>query len=75
MPTFCCVVNCGSRGNRDKLSFFKIPRVLSPKHKTILIELSKIRKQQWLTAINRADLTEAKLKYAQVCSKHFITGT
>nr|CAH7763421.1 unnamed protein product [Callosobruchus chinensis] len=44
------------------------------KHRTDLNELSRIRRQSWLRAIKRVDLDELKLKYAYVCSRHFITG-
>lgn len=74
MPAFCCVVGCGSRGERDNVKFFAFPKVLKFKHKEHLNELSKVRRQKWINAIKREDLTEAKLKYATVCSKHFITG-
>lgn len=74
MPTFCGVVNCGSRGTRDLVNFYRLPSELSLKHKQILNDLSKLRRQKWLEAIRRADLTETKLKYLRVCSKHFISG-
>lgn len=74
MPHFCCVVNCGSRSNRDKLLFYPIPKILAFKHKVELNELSAFRREQWLNAIRRADFTENKIKNARVCSKHFITG-
>lgn len=74
MPGFCCVIKCGSRGNRDNVGFFRIPRVLTPNHKKHLIELSILRRQQWIAAIKRDDFTESKLKNAQVCSKHFLGG-
>lgn len=74
MVAFCCVVNCGSRGQRDPVRFFRIPAELHHKHKTELNELSRLRRRKWLNAIKRADLDEKKAKFAVVCSKHFITG-
>nr|CAH7742669.1 unnamed protein product [Callosobruchus chinensis] len=74
MVLFCCVINCGSRAQRDPVRFFRIPAELQHKHRTDLNELSRIRRQSWLRAIKRADLDELKLKYAYVCSRHFITG-
>ncbi|VEN60951.1 unnamed protein product [Callosobruchus maculatus] len=74
MPSFCCVVNCSSRGNRDMVNFYRIPSVLNLSLKKDLNELSKRRREKWLQAIKREDLTEVKLKYARVCSKHFVSG-
>lgn len=74
MPTVCCVVNCSSRSNREKLLFYTIPKPLAFKHKVELNELSALRRERWLNAIKRTDFTENKIKNARVCSKHFITG-
>ncbi|XP_045466386.1 uncharacterized protein LOC123675148 isoform X2 [Harmonia axyridis] len=74
MPSFCCVVDCGNRRPRDNVKFFRIPAILNFTHKKVLNELSKLRREKWLSAIRRADLTEKKLKNAVVCSKHFVTG-
>lgn len=74
MPSFCSVVDCSNRGMRDNVRFFKIPRALNFKHKTYLNVLSSIRRKKWIFALKRNDLTETKLKYAQVCSNHFIMG-
>lgn len=74
MPSFCAVVGCGSRGQRDDVKFFRIPAVVQYKHKLYLVELSKLRRELWLDALRRADLTENKLKYLRICSKHFIGG-
>ncbi|XP_050500913.1 uncharacterized protein LOC126886507 [Diabrotica virgifera virgifera] len=74
MPLTCIVVNCGSRSKRDKVSFFAIPKPLKFKHAIHLNELTVKRRKKWIRAIRRADLTESKLKYQKVCSKHFIQG-
>nr|CAI5865749.1 unnamed protein product [Callosobruchus analis] len=74
MVVFCCVVNCGSRAQRDNVHFFRIPAERHFKHKAEINELSRLRRQKWINAINRKDLTEQKLKYAFVYSKHFTTG-
>ncbi|KAJ8917078.1 hypothetical protein NQ315_012997, partial [Exocentrus adspersus] len=74
MPAFCCVINCGNRGERDNVKFYKIPKILNFKHKEHINKLSKVRREKWINAIKREDLVEAKLKYATVCSKHFISG-
>nr|CAI5841223.1 unnamed protein product [Callosobruchus analis] len=74
MVVFSCVVNCESRAQRDNVHFFRIPAERHFKHKAEINELSRLRRQKWINAINRKDLTEQKLKYAFVCSKHFTTG-
>lgn len=74
MPTTCIVVGCGNRSNRDRVRFFPVPAVQKNKFLVNKNELSKKRRERWLAAIKRDDLTESKLKYQAVCSKHFITG-
>lgn len=74
MPVTCIVVGCGSRGNRDKVGFYSIPTITTHRFVTDKNELSQKRRELWLAAIKRDDLTESKLKYQKVCSKHFITG-
>lgn len=74
MPLTCIVVNCGSRADRDTVSFFAVPKALNFRHATHLNELSARRRQQWINAIKREDLTESKLKYEKVCNKHFMQG-
>nr|CAI5836745.1 unnamed protein product [Callosobruchus analis] len=70
MPVTCIVVGCGSRSERDRVSFFCIPIVC----RRSLTNLSLKRRDSWIAAIKRQDLTESKLKYQRVCSKHFITA-
>lgn len=74
MPLFCCVVQWGSRGGRDDVKFFRIPAIRKFQHKQHLNNLSVKRRCLWINAIKRGDLTETKLKYACVCSSHFISG-
>lgn len=73
MPNFCAVVGCGTRGDRDSNSFFRIPAIPT-RGKEEKIKLSSERRQKWIAALKRADLTETKLKYAKICDKHFING-
>lgn len=75
MPLTCIVVGCGSRADRDKVSFFRIPAVRTSAHYPQIHALSSKRRQKWLGAIKRENLTESILKNERVCSKHFITGT
>nr|CAH7716501.1 unnamed protein product [Callosobruchus chinensis] len=74
MPVTCIVVGCGSRSERDSVSFFTVPMVRNYRFLTDLNDLTQKRRELWIAAINRRDLTESKLKYQRVCSKHFITG-
>ncbi|KAJ8930187.1 hypothetical protein NQ314_017051 [Rhamnusium bicolor] len=73
MPSFCAVVNCGSNAAMDQgIKFFRIPSMYGPNRK--INKLAERRRQMWINALKRADLTETKIKYARVCSKHFISG-
>lgn len=74
MPLTCIVVNCGSRADRDRVSFYAVLKALNFPHATHLNHLSSKRREKWIAAIKRDDLTETKLKYEKVCSKHFIKG-
>lgn len=73
MPSFCAVVDCGSRGNRDLVSFFRIPAILKDRGEH-LDQLSVQRREAWIKALRRENLSEVTLKYARICSRHFISG-
>ena len=83
----CCFVNgCKRRARKDHhTSFFRIPAIITDRNKKFarpagahclgeVIELSKIRQEEWIIAIGRGELSESQLKYAKVCSDHFISG-
>ena len=73
MPNVCAVVGCGTRGMRDENSFFRIPCI--PQRGTSEFKKLKMeRRQTWIAALKRADLTDSKLKNSVICDKHFITG-
>lgn len=72
MPQFCAVVKCGSRSGRDKVSFHRFPSIYD--NRKNINPLSQKRRELWIKAIRRADLTTEKLKWATVCSKHFVGG-
>ncbi|XP_072387116.1 uncharacterized protein [Diabrotica undecimpunctata] len=74
MPVTCIVVNCGSRADRDHVHFFRVPSVRNSFMFPHLTELSKKRRNLWLAAVKRDDLTESKIRNQRVCSKHFISG-
>ena len=70
----CIVVGCSKRSDRDKdVSFYRIPSVRTGRSSEEL-ELSKKRREGFLAAISRADLTETKLENGRICSRHFISG-
>ena len=73
MPVWCLVVGCGSDSSRDQISFHNVPRILKFKHKPQLNELSKKRREKWITALKREDLTESKLHYGKICGKYFLS--
>ena len=73
MPSFCCVVNCGMRGERDKVSFFRFPAVLNNRGEN-LRALSEKRRKSWVIALKRGPLSEQQLKTWRICSRHFIDG-
>ncbi|KAK5643082.1 hypothetical protein RI129_006927 [Pyrocoelia pectoralis] len=56
----CLVVGCGSTSVRDN-NLRNVCYVLSQ------------RRNRWIAAIKREDLTETKINCGRVCSKHFIT--
>ncbi|KAK4874289.1 hypothetical protein RN001_013649 [Aquatica leii] len=74
MPLTCIILNCGSRANRDPVKFYAVPKVLNFAHLKHKNELSKLRREMWLSAIKRNDLTDNKIKHQRVCSKHFLSG-
>nr|XP_015836571.1 PREDICTED: uncharacterized protein LOC103313445 [Tribolium castaneum] len=73
MPNFCMVVNCGSVASRDvNIRFFRIPSIFTPGKK--LCALSQRRREMWIKALRREDLTDTKMKYGRICSRHFHSG-
>lgn len=63
MPSFCSVLYCGMRWERDRVSFFRFPAVVTNK-KGKTRELSSERRNK--------SFSERFLKNARVCSRHFI---
>ncbi|VEN40896.1 unnamed protein product [Callosobruchus maculatus] len=74
MPVTCIVAGCKSRAERNGVRFFSVPAVKYNRFLTVKNELSRKRRDVWIAALKRLDLTESKLKNQRVCSKHFITG-
>jgi hypothetical protein len=72
MVNFCAVYGCGSRGDRDKKSFFRLPAIRTRECERTK-ELSERRRAKWLVNIGR-DIKSSNLSYIRVCSDHFIKG-
>ncbi len=70
----CIVVVCSKRSGRDKdVSFYRIPKVVTNRGHG-LKKLSQKRRQGFLSAIKRANLTQKILSNDRICSKHFVSG-
>ena len=62
MQSFCAVLDCSNRANREKAkSNYRFPSIVKNSGKEDL-ELSKVRREKWLAKILRKDLTERKLE-------------
>ena len=73
----CVITGCSKRSDRrDKesdVSFFRIPVIRTGRSDREL-ELSTKRRDGFLAAISRGNLTDSMLKNARICSRHFISG-
>ena len=77
----CAVVGCSNRSDREhkkdhkKVEFFRIPAIIRHTDKRDL-ELSTKRRDRYLAAISREDLTAEMLENSdyRVCSDHFVDG-
>ena len=70
----CVVFGCSKRSGRDKdVSFFRIPKVITTKGKE-LEKLSRKRREGFLAAVRRSDLTEKIISNDRICSRHFLSG-
>ena len=75
--TTCGVAGCRkSRKNAPKAGFFRLPSIVTTDKRSE--ELSIDRRSQWLSKINRKNLTTCQLSEKNstlhVCGKHFING-
>ncbi len=74
MVNFCAIVGCGNRGNRDAAkSFYRLPAVILVQGDATF-NLSKRRREKWISRIARVDLKESNYNYTRVCSDHFTSG-
>lgn len=77
----CCVVNCEGKSHNDRgqrirngLTFYHFP-IWRKSDGVFLSDLSRRRREAWITAVGRADFTFDNIpQEAQVCSRHFISG-
>ena len=70
----CLVSGCSKHSGCDKdVSFYRVPKV-TYKKKPRLTELIKRRRQGFLAAISRNELTESAIYNNRVCLRHFISG-
>ena len=70
----CIVVGCGSKSDRHKINFSKIPKIVTNQGEE-WEELTRERRNRWISAVSRGD-TEAKniLESERVCGCHFVSG-
>ncbi|PWA33138.1 hypothetical protein CCH79_00018706, partial [Gambusia affinis] len=73
MPSFCAIVGCGNRGQRDVKSFFRLPAVITNQGEKTE-SLSRQRRCLWLSRLARDNLRDSTLPYIRVCSDHFVSG-
>ncbi|XP_077993128.1 uncharacterized protein LOC144447095 [Glandiceps talaboti] len=76
MPDFCCIIECGNRGDRDVgKRFFRIPKIRTKEGERTK-EISQKRQEKWLSNIRRADIKTSGIEsgYLRVCSDHFVSG-
>ncbi len=70
----CAIFGCGTRSVRDKgVHMARIPTVIANQGEKIR-KLSEERRNKWISAISRKDLTDRILDHGRVCGKHFISG-
>ena len=78
----CLVVGCGNKTGKkakknvpeeDKVKFSRVPKIVTNQGE-MMETLTTERRQAWISAISRDDLTEEKLRNDKVCSRHFVSG-
>ena len=66
MPSFCVVLNCSNRVDREKnKSNYHFSSIVKNNGKEGL-KLSKLRREKWLAEIFREDVTEKKLEKTRI---------
>ena len=67
------MVICIVYGVFEDISFYRIP-VIRKDRGLAERQLSERRRQGFLAAISRDDLTDSKIENGRICSRHFISG-
>ena len=73
----CLIVDCSRRSDRSsevKPRFFRVPMVVKNQGEE-WEKLTQERRDRWIAAISRSDLTENILQNDRVCDKHFVSGS
>ena len=69
----CAMIGCSNRSDRDKVHFFRLPKVVTDRGEQML-SLTIERQLAWLKAISRDDITKEKLSNVFVCERYFFSG-
>ena len=70
----CIIGNCESKSGQDNIRFYSVPSIITNQGEEFE-ELTRERRNLWISAIDRADLkTNNVLKNECVCSRHFVSG-
>ena len=71
---FCMIVACHNRSERDKgEKFFRVPAIILNQGEDVE-ERTRERRERWISAISRDDLSEKILNSDKICSRHFVSG-
>ncbi|KAL3831392.1 hypothetical protein ACJMK2_023144 [Sinanodonta woodiana] len=73
MVNYCAIIGCNRTGGKDKVSFFRLPAVITNQGEKTQ-ELSEKRRRLWISRISRSDLQPASYPFIRVCSDHFVNG-
>ena len=70
----CIIGNCGSKSSQKSIRFYSVLSIITNQGEEFE-ELTRERRNLWISAIDRADLkTKNVLKNERVCSRHFVSG-
>lgn len=73
MVNYCAIIGCNRTGGKDKVSFFRLPAVITNQGEKTQ-QLSEKRRRLWISRISRSDLQPASYPFIRVCSDHFVNG-
>ena len=70
----CIIGNCGSKSGQGSIRFYCVPAIITNQGEEFE-ELTRERRNLWISAIDRADLkTKNVLQNKRVWSRHFVSG-